>query len=625
MDFNGKASELFEVSCYLAIAIASAGLVLNLVLIVAIRGKKVEAVGDTAPHSKKGSKLPFNDRSFSIDTCVCILAAASFLYGFFVILDNILYLAGRWYHLRNPAIAISLSCCGYLFFLGLFAANGLLSLERFWLIKYGEPLKRIVVVYLFLFMVQFWICIAVSFFLIHNFSDFDWYFLPFSMPGKNASTASKALFITGLSFFALVVIGTTILYENTYFLAQDMVATAKLQHQEFCETHAQSRPLESQIPNAINDTTEAEEDTTGNKVTRQSTAQFRILIRCIFMSIGFAMANPNRNTARDVSPSTKHTVDAAACVIAATCILGVLLCALLLPPLLLRRKDSLFAASGIGRSITHILFATLVHGLLMATVNIVWVVNVGVLNLPSARYFFVMSGYLLPIWVFMSNIRLALERLWLVQYSKDVRCAYVYLVYGAGLAWSSFFVAAFVLLNDAPDWLFWPFSMPGSKDRLINTLFLTGMAIFPVSCLIIVAIYVRLYLVTASVLSAARSEMIESDIQSSNASCSSMHVDESRKEMQDAVAATVAQQRTVFVRCVVMAAGTVVLYLPTIVYVMVRVAVVPDAENMDDGNAWLCIVLNVLPALDVLYTPMLVFWFQPELRRLLADYVMNTL
>ncbi|KAJ3228818.1 hypothetical protein HDU78_009519 [Chytriomyces hyalinus] len=326
---------------------------------------------------------------------------------------------------------------------------------------------------------------------------------------------------------------------------------------------------------------------------------------------------------RDVSPSTKHTVDTAACAVAAACLLGVLLCALLLLPLL-RRKDSLFAASGIGRSITHILFATLVHGLLMATVNTVWVINVGVLSLPWARYFFAMSGYLLPIWLFTSNIRLALERLWLVQYSKSLRCAYVYMVHAAGLAWSSFFVAAFVLLNDAPDWLFWPFSMPGSKDRLINTLFLTGMAIFPVSCVTIVAIYVRLYLVTASVLSAARSEMIESDIQSSNDSCSSMHMDESRKETQDAVAATVKQQKTVFARCVLMAAGTVVLYVPTIVYVMVRVLVAPDGENMDDSNVWLCIVLNVLPALDVLYTPMLIFWFQPEVRRLLAGHVMNT-
>ncbi|KAJ3228819.1 hypothetical protein HDU78_009520 [Chytriomyces hyalinus] len=298
MDFNGKASELFEVSCYLAIAIAIAGLVFNSVLIIAIRGKKKkEVVGGTASHSKEGSKVPFSEHSISIDTCVCILAAASFLYGFFVILDNILYLAGRWYHLRNPAIATSLSCCGYLFFLGLFTANGLLSLERFWLIKYGEPLKRVAVVYLFIVMFQFWICIAVSFFLIHNFSDFDWYFLPFSMPGKNASTASKALFITGLSFFALVVIGTTILYENTYFLAQEMVSTAKLQYQEFCETHTQRHPVEFQVARATNEATEADEEMTGNhsshhrldRVTRQSTAQFRILVRCIFMSGGLLM------------------------------------------------------------------------------------------------------------------------------------------------------------------------------------------------------------------------------------------------------------------------------------------------------------------------------------------------
>ncbi|KAJ3390682.1 hypothetical protein HDU80_011190 [Chytriomyces hyalinus] len=66
------------------------------------------------------------------------------------------------------------------------------------------------------------------------------------------------------------------------------------------------------------------------------------------------------------------------------------------------------------------------------------------------------------------------------------------------------------------------------------------------------------------------------------------------------------------------------MYVPTIVYVMVRVLVAPDAENMDDTNAWLCIVLNVLPALDVLYTPMLIFWFQPEVRRLLAGHVMDT-
>ncbi|KAJ3256731.1 hypothetical protein HDU77_002985 [Chytriomyces hyalinus] len=324
----------------------------------------------------------------------------------------------------------------------------------------------------------------------------------------------------------------------------------------------------------------------------------------------------------DVSPNIRHIINITACVISAMSLLAVIACALVLVPLL-RDREARFKTSGITRTVTHILIATLLHGTLMAIVNTTWVVNVAALNLPGPRIFFAVAGYLLPIWLFMSNIRLGLERLWLVQYSQNLPSAFVYSIYGVGLSWSGFFVAAFSLLNDAPDWVYWPFSMPGSTNPLVNILFETGMSIFPASCIAITAIYIRIYLVTASILSAARSDILESSTQCSGSSNCSIEC--SKQKTYLAIATTVKQQQTVLIRCAMMAVGIVVLYVPTIIFVMVRVSVAPGAEELEDSSAWVFVLLNILPALDVLYTPLLILWFQPEIRWLFADFLMNLL
>ncbi|KAI8610183.1 hypothetical protein BC830DRAFT_770646 [Chytriomyces sp. MP71] len=101
---------------------------------------------------------------------------------------------------------------------------------------------------------------------------------------SNKSKTSKYLFLAGLAYFFLVTVAIVVVYENTYFLAQDLIAQARSNHSEVREM----RRMEGQGADGHEVNVNASSSSL-DTATQASRHQFRVLVRCILMSAGLIL------------------------------------------------------------------------------------------------------------------------------------------------------------------------------------------------------------------------------------------------------------------------------------------------------------------------------------------------
>ncbi|KAJ3228615.1 hypothetical protein HDU81_006028 [Chytriomyces hyalinus] len=69
---------------------------------------------------------------------------------------------------------------------------------------------------------------------------------------------------------------------------------------------------------------------------------------------------------------------------------------------------------------------------------------------------------------------------------------------------------------------------------------------------------------------------------------------------------------TILVRCIAMGAGIFIFYLPTIAGIFIFLTAMRAVEDMSD---WYLSACTILPALDTIWTPLVVLWCQANVRR----------
>ncbi|KAJ3231012.1 hypothetical protein HDU81_004093 [Chytriomyces hyalinus] len=229
-----------------------------------------------------------------------------------------------------------------------------------------------------------------------------------------------------------------------------------------------------------------------------------------------------------------------------------------------------------------------------------------------SRFTLVVFGYLGIFIFFCTSIVLALERHWVIRFGKSLSAYVIGIVYGVGLAFYCVIMAAFAVahINSTYNGGFIfkyarPFAMPGSPSLLVKTLFLTGLAFFPVSIVFILAVYARSYLLVAKVVD-----------QNILVSTSESESEEERKWLG------IRAKRGVLLRCTFMSIGCLVFYAAIIGFMFAfKVNQVggrrPGARRASDAScngavnsSWDVVLSVLLPTLDILWTPVLILWVQ---------------
>ncbi|KAI8618293.1 hypothetical protein BC830DRAFT_1166310 [Chytriomyces sp. MP71] len=284
----------------------------------------------------------------------------------------------------------------------------------------------------------------------------------------------------------------------------------------------------------------------------------------------------------------------------------------------------------IDATVVHMLVITCVYGITMAFVNIQWTMDEDVITGDGLQtplgLFLLLGGYFLVLLLFACNLRLALERLSLVCHSVPLQLTTVFCIMASPLPFLATLTASFCISTSA-NWVFWPLALPQRAPKIANILFLFGLLYIPLSCLCVAISYFHLYRTSVYAFAAARHDAaapstatptpsIAGDtfsLHSHTRTTASSHLAyqlQSSQQMRK-------QERIVFVRCAVMSTGLVLLYLPTTAVVfclVVRNLRNDAAQEYPDGSLWIYLVMNLLPGLDIVYTPALVLAFQPGFR-----------
>ncbi|KAI9318309.1 hypothetical protein BDR26DRAFT_1016189 [Obelidium mucronatum] len=272
------------------------------------------------------------------------------------------------------------------------------------------------------------------------------------------------------------------------------------------------------------------------------------------------------------------------------------------------------ASIQIDKTIVSILAVITVYSVLILIENVLWIVDWSLLHsVPILS----LAGYALVFSLFSLNIQLAFDRQYLVNVAyhsahfpnvfqvavfvvsrKSLR---IFCLYGVPLVLYCFYIASFAL-SIPQNWLFLPFSTPESSSKSVNCLFLIGMSYFPIAATITCCIYVYTYTITMQSLHMQLTD-IAADRETGLPTASS-----------SAIMKGASLKRAVILRCLLMSIGLIVFYVPTIAGVFTRVFDYDKDAAYPDENLWLWFWLNVLPAFDCIWTPILVLWFQEQYR-----------
>ncbi|KAJ3260571.1 hypothetical protein HDU77_001259 [Chytriomyces hyalinus] len=289
------------------------------------------------------------------------------------------------------------------------------------------------------------------------------------------------------------------------------------------------------------------------------------------------------------------------------------------------------------------LASSLVHALVITVENILTAIVNESPSIQDLYYGMSISGAVSVVVIYMtlfvltgSNVLLAMERLWLVKHMTSVPAHWIYLLV-AVTSISSTLVVASVAENATYQWdfAFMPFGMPPrmTKKQLISdlapkefmiskSLFLIAIAYIPVMAIVSVIFYARAYFAIASkfqqpVTAEHSLEYVSSssrvDRNNSNASASPIY----SQNPQSPTATTSSVSWTppamaILARCIAMGAGIFIFYLPTIAGIFITLTALRPEQQMPEGYLSAC---TILPALDTIWTPVVVLWCQANVRR----------
>ncbi|KAI8837635.1 hypothetical protein BJ741DRAFT_153406 [Chytriomyces cf. hyalinus JEL632] len=232
---------------------------------------------------------------------------------------------------------------------------------------------------------------------------------------------------------------------------------------------------------------------------------------------------------------------------------------------------------------------------------------------------FVLSG---------SNVLLALERLWLVTHMASVPTHWVCLVSGATCVSSALAVASVAAMPSYQwDFSFMPFGVPPRRYKrlpisdllpkefmICKSLFLIAIAYIPVMAVLSLILYARAYFaITSKFIQPAEhsleyvsSSSARIDDNNTNASGSPIYSQNPQS------GAWTPPAMTILVRCIAMGAGIFIFYLPTIAGIFITLTALRPEEDMPE---WYLSACTILPALDTIWTPLVVLWCQANVRR----------
>ncbi|KAJ3250189.1 hypothetical protein HDU77_006911 [Chytriomyces hyalinus] len=267
----------------------------------------------------------------------------------------------------------------------------------------------------------------------------------------------------------------------------------------------------------------------------------------------------------------------------------------------------------IGRTITILSSFSALFSIFMVAMNELWVVHhkatvaqtVGPLDsVPVANSIATLS-YLFLTGIFATNLLLALERYWRIRHNCMLPNRYVACVVAGAAFYAVFFIASFSLPGVQCRWTFLPFAKPCKKvngwscrTKYTDTstiLYLLGLSGFILSTIVVGVVYENSYFHIATL----SEQQFDTEHQSE------------RKKADE----TTHLQRAVLVRCLLMSIGLVIFYFPSLMMVILTIfkpTLFDDLSNLQ--WAWLISFMSVIPALDPLWTPVLVLICQEDFR-----------
>ncbi|KAI9346455.1 hypothetical protein BDR26DRAFT_855614 [Obelidium mucronatum] len=274
----------------------------------------------------------------------------------------------------------------------------------------------------------------------------------------------------------------------------------------------------------------------------------------------------------------------------------------------------------------------------------------------NERFICVLCGYLLVCLLFSANLALALQRHWVIRFARSLSRNAVLAVYFSGLVAFSLFLAAFILAvqvscvgTGGMNLRFGrPFALPGNpKNLVVKGLFLAGMCYFPLVIALIVALYASSY--------RRVSVLVQENYQMQLGELDDAMDDEDRAASISS--STNKQKRTVLLRCTLMSIGCLLFYAPTIVSIFVdRLSPLGSTTSSSTNSnsttsapkngtlgatiskfcptfnpneakvesSWQYPVTTILPALDVIWTPLLILWVQKVHRNVYTKFLRDS-
>ncbi|KAJ3263760.1 hypothetical protein HDU77_010037 [Chytriomyces hyalinus] len=289
------------------------------------------------------------------------------------------------------------------------------------------------------------------------------------------------------------------------------------------------------------------------------------------------------------------------------------------------------------------LASSLVHALIITIENILTAAVNESPSIQSLYYGVSVSGAVSVTLVYVTlfvlsgaNVLLALERLWLVTRLASVPVRWVLLVAGATCVSAALAVAAVAAMPSYQwDFSFMPFGMPPrtykslpisgllpTEFMICKSLFLIAIAYIPVMAILSVILYARAYFAITSKFQQPAEHGLEYvssspriDRNNSNASSSPIYTQNPPSPATTPTAPSGAwtpPAMTILVRCIAMGAGIFIFYLPTIAGIFITLTALRPEEDMPE---WYLSACTILPALDTIWTPLVVLWCQANVRR----------
>ncbi|ORY50569.1 hypothetical protein BCR33DRAFT_847016 [Rhizoclosmatium globosum] len=254
----------------------------------------------------------------------------------------------------------------------------------------------------------------------------------------------------------------------------------------------------------------------------------------------------------------------------------------------------------------------------------------------AVRYILCFSGYATVVALFCANTILAFERYSVIRYSKSLSLKAIAAIVLPSLVFFACLVTSFILAKiksctgSGLNFHYGrPFAMPGNRsNHVIQRYFLVGICYFPISIVIIFGVYLASYRIIAKIVDETYEIHHTPDF------------DESQETSSSIESATKKQKVAVLIRCALMGFGSLAFYLPTIIIIFLdRLSPVTpqnswkrqnEAENFNltlaskgcsvtgtsnfTDHSWFYPVTTILPAIDVLWTPVLILWLQMQHR-----------